>query len=111
MTKKKPYLKPVVRSTAVPKGSTLRVWSAEWCAPCKAMKKAGTWEKIAEHFEARLEYKSCDTPEQEAEADEFKIQAFPTTQLVGPKGEVLASFEGSGAYAQCVKALETELAS
>lgn len=110
MTTKKPYKKPTVRSTPVPEGSKLVVWSAEWCAPCKAMKKAGTWEKIAEHFKVPLIYKMCDTPEQELEADKADIQAFPTTQLIDAGGKVLAQFEGSAAVGPCIKALETEMA-
>lgn len=86
----------------------LLVWTAKWCAPCQAMKKAGTWEKLAAHFKVPVEYMNCDDDATEEKATAAKVQAFPTAQLLDEHGKILAEFEGAGPLKACIQ-LFTEI--
>ncbi len=58
---------------------TLVMWTAEWCAPCKAMKRVGTLEKLAKELGVELLY--IDTEDYEELADENKVFTLPTIEL------------------------------
>lgn len=63
------------------------LWTAEWCAPCQALKKAKTLEKAIEalatagHF-GTLEVRDVDAPEWETVSDDEDVQSMPTIDLI-----------------------------
>lgn len=78
---------------------TLVKWSAKWCAPCAAMKRAKTCEKLAAKFNLTLVVKDADEPVNEAEFYKRHFRALPTLALM--KGDkVLSTFEGAAPMKQ-----------
>lgn len=53
----------------------LLVFSAEWCAPCKAAERAGVYNAVRD---AGYEVTKIDVDRQRAVADQFGISAMPT---------------------------------
>ncbi len=78
-------------------------FTASWCGPCQAMKKARTLEKLAEKYGLELELHDVDTKKGDATADRFGVTAIPTMVLTGARGKELARIEGSASLAMLEK--------
>ena len=69
-------------------------FSAKWCPPCQAMKKAKTVEKLAEKYGLALEVHDTDSTTGRPLSDDMKVEIVPTVLLMGPRGKELARHEG-----------------
>jgi len=111
---KKKYRAPEVKSSSpviFQPAVKMRVFSGEHCPPCEAMKKAGTWDKLAKHFKVPLELVNLDKDKNGPELQErYEVYVVPTCQLEDAEGNVLADFTGSGTLASCIEALDVGLA-
>jgi len=57
------------------------LWSADWCGPCQSLKKSGTVDKLAKHFDATLEIRNVELPRWEKAAEELGVKSLPTVDL------------------------------
>lgn len=93
-----------------PPPTFLYVYSAKWCAPCRAMKKAKTCESLAKEKGFQYVYVDVDTEDGEPLSDEARITMLPTI-TVRRDGKELARHEGSAslkdlrAWLEAVKSL------
>lgn len=68
---------------------TLIKFTADWCPPCKAMKKSGVLEAFVErHPEVKLQEVDVDAHPRKAES--YDIRAIPTLVILGHDGEELS---------------------
>lgn len=70
------------------------MWSALWCAPCHALKKNKTLEKVREQLglteeSCPIEVRDVDSKEWEAASNRAKVSALPTLDFF--KGAVRVS--------------------
>lgn len=54
-------------------------WTADWCAPCQAMKKAGKVAKVC--ADAGVPLVLVDVEKYADESDEYSVQSMPTLQV------------------------------
>lgn len=64
---------------------------ADWCGPCKMM--APIVEKIAEEYDGKLKVGKCNTDENMALAQKYRIASIPTF-MIFKGGEVAKTFIG-----------------
>ena len=91
------------------------LWTAEWCAPCQALKRSKTLEKAIQTLAvkgfglATLESRDVDAKQWSDESDSQDVQAMPTIDLIR-KGKRLARTVGASTertfVSKWVKALE-----
>ena len=84
-------------------------FTASWCAPCQAMKKAKTVEKLAEKYGLTLEVHDTDSKAGGALSDDLDVDSIPTVVLLGPRGKELARYEGGGSLAMLERAFKKHL--
>lgn len=75
----------------------LYVYSAKWCGPCVAMKRAKTCEKLAEAKGLQFMYVDVESEDGEALSDEAKVTFLPTIAL-RREGKELARHEGAANF-------------
>jgi thiol-disulfide isomerase/thioredoxin len=83
----------------------------EWCPHCKKAKPE--WEKLVSEFEGKpingtiVHFKAIDCDKDEATADEFKVEGYPTVKLV-KDGEII-EYDAKPEYETLVEFLHTSL--
>lgn len=79
---------------------------ADWCGPCKMM--APVVSEIAEKMEGRLKVGKCNTDDNMALAQKYRIVNIPCFKIF-KGGEVTATFVGAIAVEEFVEQIENEL--
>lgn len=79
---------------------------ADWCGPCKMM--APVVESLAEKMEGKLKVGKCNTDENMALSQKYRIVNIPTFKVF-KNGEVTATFVGLMAAEEFVEQIENEL--
>jgi thiol-disulfide isomerase/thioredoxin len=70
-------------------------FTASWCGPCQAMKRAKTVERLAEKYALDLEVYDTDDKLGRALSDERDVDTIPTVLLVDGRGRELARSEAA----------------
>lgn len=79
---------------------------ADWCGPCKMM--APVVETFAERMEGRLKVGKCNTDENMALSQKYRIVSIPTFKIF-KNGEVTATFMGAMAAEEFEEQIERVL--
>lgn len=79
---------------------------ADWCGPCKMM--APVVEAFAEKMEGRLKVGKCNTDENMALSQKYRIVSIPTFKIF-KNGEVTATFMGAMAAEEFEEQIERAL--
>ena len=84
------------------------LWTAEWCGPCQSLKKKGTLEKLATHFQATLETRDVDEPEWDKASDDEDVLSMPTIDLMRD-GVRVARVIGGETFEGYVKKINSQI--
>lgn len=100
--------KKVAKLAEAPPAKMLLVkHTAEWCSPCKALKKAGTLEALAKEFGLEFVEVDVDAPGEVWKKVADAVQAMPTMQLCAVAGgEPISQFVGAGSKEKLAKWLK-----